>query len=123
MNFEKAFEELTNGKRIRRKKWEPLMHLNIHDKEVKTYRGEATRLFDDPSILLSKDWYVLGDTKRMKFIDALAELKQKKHITRDELNGGYIFVDGSQLALCKAVEYNFMPTFEDMCGNDWEILK
>lgn len=124
MNFDDAFAQLKAGKKIRRKKWEPLMHMKIKDEYILTYRGESFGLHSSSDILLTKGWYVLGEEGvSLNFVDTLSELKKKKMISNDLLNGGYIFIDNGDLAMCKPIEYSFMPTFEDMCSLDWEIMK
>lgn len=124
MNFEKAHKELLNGKKIRRKEWESHMHLRMIEKNIVAYRGEITRFYDAPNILLSNDWEVVdGDGTKMNFLEALEILKQKKAVTREEMCGAFLFVDDNQLAICRPVEYVFMPTFKCMCLNDWEIMK
>jgi len=124
MNFDDAFVQLKAGKKIRRKKWEPLMHMKIIANEVVTYKGESFGLHSDADILLSKDWYVIDNEDiKFTFVESLQELKKKKMISRESLNGGYVFIDNGQLAMCKPIEYEFMPTFDDMCSIDWEIMK
>ncbi len=125
MNFEKAFDDLTAGKRIRRKRWEPLMHLHQQNKNIITYRGETTHLYEDANVILSTGWNVVGENKKLTFIEALTELKLKKHLTHENMfmTGSYIFIDNNQFAICKPVEYNFMPSFEDLCSTDWEVMK
>lgn len=124
MNFEKAHKELLNGKKIRRKEWEPLMHLHLIEKNIIAYRGEIMRFYDEPNILLSNNWLVVdGDGTKMNFLEALEMLKQKKAMTREEMHGAFLFIDDNQMAICHPVEYVFMPTFKCMCANDWEIMK
>ena len=124
MNFEKIFIELTKGKKIRRKNWEPLMHMKIVNGEIITYKGESFHMHSDAKILLTKDWSLVDDdSKKFPFVEALNELKQKKYITHESLNGGYVFIDNNTLAICKPIEYMFMPTFEDLCAIDWETMK
>lgn len=124
MNFEKAHKELLSGKKIRRKEWEPYMHLRLVNDAVKTFRGENISFYGNANLLLSKDWMVVdGDAKKLSFLEALEELKQKKAITRDEAMDSFIFVDNGNLAMCRAVEYEFMPTFKCLCSTDWEIMK
>lgn len=124
MNFDKAHKELLAGKKIRRKEWEPYMHLRLIDGVVKTYKGENINFYGRTDMLISNDWFVVdGDGKRLTFLEALEELKQKKSITRDEFINSFIFVDNGNLALCKQIEYDFMPTFKCLCANDWEIIK
>ena len=124
MNFEKAHKELLAGKKIRRKEWEPFMHLRLIDGMVKTFKGENINFYGDARLLISTGWRVVdGDGKMMSFIDALEELKQKKAITREDLEDGFLFVDKGNLALCRPIEYDFMPTFNCLCSVDWEIIK
>ncbi len=124
MNFEKAYKELLLGKKIRRKDWEPLMHLRLMDGEVKTFKGENINFYGSSDILISTGWRVVdGDGTGLTFIEALEELKLKKAITRDELKEGFIFVDQGSLALCRPIEYIFMPSFKCLCSLDWEIIK
>jgi hypothetical protein len=124
MNFEDAFTQLMCHKKIRRKKWEPLMHMKIDKFEIRTYKGESFGLHSGAEILLTKDWYVIGEEEpKYTFVEALPELKKKKMLTNESLDGGYIFIDNGHLAICKPVEYEFMPTFEDMTSLDWETMK
>jgi hypothetical protein len=124
MNFDKAHKELLSGKKIRRKEWEPYMHLRLINDEIKTYRGENISFYGDANLLLSKDWIVVdGDGKKLTFLEALEELKQKKAITRNENIDSFIFVDNGNLAMCRQIEYEFMPTFKCLCSNDWEVMK
>jgi hypothetical protein len=124
MNFDKAHKELLAGKKIRRKEWEPYMHLRLINDAIKTFRGENISFYGNANLLLSKDWLVVdGDGRKLSFLEALEELKQKKAITRDETLDSFIFVDNGNLAMCRQVEYEFMPTFKCLCSNDWEIMK
>jgi hypothetical protein len=124
MNFEKAHKELLAGKKIRRKEWEPYMHLRLISDAIKTFRGENISFYGNANLLLSKDWLVVdGDGKKLTFLEALEELKQKKAITRDEGLDSFIFVDNGNLAMCRQVEYEFMPTFKCLCSTDWEVMK
>jgi hypothetical protein len=125
MNFAKAYECLIEGKKIRRKEWEPFMHMRLIDDKVKTYRGEYTNFYADASVLTSNGWYVVdGDGSGLIFIEALEELKMKKSVSNTKWNGKqFIFVDKDQIASCREVEYDFMPDYKSLCANDWEILK
>ncbi len=124
MNFEEAFIKLKEGKKIRRKDWETLMHMKLEKSIILTYKGESFGLHSAADILLSKDWYIIGEEGvSFTFVEAIPELKKKKMISNDSLNGGYVFVDNGELAICKPVEYKFMPTFKDMISNDWELMK
>lgn len=125
MNFEKAYHELLNGKRIRRKAWDPLMHLAYLEKQVKTFTGEFTNYYGNADILTSKGWKVMeGDNKELNFLEALEELKLKKKLTNNLWGEHiFIFVDGDNIAMCKPVAFDFMPTFKCFCANDWEVMK
>lgn len=124
MNFDKAYKEFLAGKKIRRKEWEPYMHLRLIDGHVKTFKGENVSFYGSPDILLSNDWMVVdGDEKKLTFLEALEELKQKKYLTREKDCNSFLFVDNGNLALCRQVECEFTPTFKCLCSNDWEILK
>jgi hypothetical protein len=124
MNFERAYRELLANKKIRRKAWEPLMHLRLVEKEVKTFHGETINFFADSNILISKGWKIVdGDDTEMSFLEALEELKQKKCITNDTMKDSYIFIDNGQWAICRPVEYQFMPTYQCLMSIDWEVLK
>ena len=124
MNFDKAYNELLSGKKIRRKEWEKFMHLRMIDDAVKTFRGENIQYSSTSTILMSKGWKVVdGDGTELTFLEAIEELKLKKSITNDKMNDAFIFIDNGQWALCRPVEYDFMPTFQCLCSNDWEILK
>lgn len=124
MNFDKAYKELLAGKKIRRKEWEPLMHIRIIDGEVLAFRGEHKIFYQDSNILTSDGWMVVdGDGKQMKFIDALQELRNKKCITRESMGDAFVFVDKDQLATCNPVKFDFMPTWRCLNSDDWSILK
>lgn len=124
MNFEKAHKELLAGKKIRRKEWEPYMHLRLIDDHVMTYKGENISFYGYPDLLISCNWLVVdGDGKNLTFLEALEELKQKKSITREGYEDSFIFVDNGNLAMCKQIKYEFMPTFKCLCATDWEIMK
>jgi hypothetical protein len=127
MNFDKAYKELLKGKKIRRKEWEHFMHLRYVDGEVKTYKGDYTHFYKTSNIVLSNDWISLdGDGRELTFLEALEELKNKKKLTckqwiEDKLDA-FIFIDKNQFAMCKAIEFDFMPTFECFMATDWEIM-
>lgn len=124
MNFEKAHKELLAGKKIRRKEWEAFQHLRLIDGRVKTFKGENINFYGYPDLLLSNEWQVVdGDGKKLSFVEALEELKLKKAITHSERPNCFIFVDNGHLALCREIEYDFMPDFKCFCSNDWEIMK
>lgn len=124
MNFEKAHKELMQGKKIRRKEWEPYMHLRLINNHVKTFKGESIAYYGNADLLLSVNWFVVdGDGKKLSFLEALEELKMKKAITRDGQESSFIFIDNGNLAICREVEYEFMPTFKCLCSNDWELMK
>lgn len=125
MKFADAHKELLAGKKIRRKEWESLMHLRLVDGIVKAFKGEYTSFYDKPEILVSNKWLVVdGDGKELSFIEALEELKAGKCITREDwITDSFIFVDKNQLAICKPVEFDFMPTWACLQNNDWSVLK
>lgn len=124
MNFEKAYKEMLIGKKIRRKEWEPFMHLRLMDGQVKTFKGENINYYGNANLLISTGWRVVdGDGTSITFVEALEELKLKKAITNDNLNEGFIFLDQGNLALCRPIEYEFMPNFKCLCSSDWEIMK
>lgn len=124
MNFENAMKELLEGKKIRRKEWEPFMHLKIIDDLVQTFRGENIEFFADAKVLISTGWRLFGDGNGcFDFVHAVAELKLNKTVTHEMLEGGYLFIDHGKLAICRPIQYSFMPTFKDLCSNDWEIMK
>lgn len=125
MNFENAHKKLLEGKKIRRKDWEPFMHLSLSGGEVKTFRSETSNFYSHTSMLISNGWRVVdGDGKDLSFIDALEELRNKKHIDREEWQcNKFIFVDHDAIVACYAVEYEFMPSYKDMISTDWELLK
>lgn len=124
MNFEKAHKELLAGKKIRRKEWEVFMHLRLMDGLVKTFKAENVTYYVNSNLLISTGWRVVdGDGKALDFPEALEELKLKKAITNDQLRDGFIFIDQGALALCRPVEYDFMPSFKCLCSSDWEVVK
>lgn len=128
MNFEKAYKELLSGKKIRRKEWEPLMHLRMIDGRLKTFKGEHSNFYANSDVLLSTGWKVVdGDGQYIDFLQALEELKNKKHLTHKDWEENryekFIFVDKDQIAVCKAVEFDFMPTWRCLNSLDWEIMK
>lgn len=129
MVFEKVYDELLKGKRIRRKEWEQLMYLQIVDGRVKTFKGEYTHFSADADILVSKGWRIVGDEEKkdLTFLEALDALKQKKAVTNsawDDYNdNSHILIDQGQIAKCRSVGYSFMPTFKCFCANDWEVMK
>lgn len=128
MNFEKAHKELKEGKKIRRKAWEPFMHLALINGKVKTFKGEYTNFYGNSDVILRDGWMILhGDGKELTFIEALEELKNKKYLTHKDWEekklDRFIFVDSDQIAMCHAVEFDFMPTYKCFCSLDWEIMK
>ena len=124
MNFAKAYVELLDGKKIRRKEWESLMHLRLIGEEVKAFRGEITTFYNDANFIVSNGWYVVdGDGAKMPFIQALEELKKGKCISLESMKDAFIFVDSGNLAMCKPVQYEFMPSYKCMCSTDWETMK
>jgi len=125
MNFEKAYKELMQGKNVRRKGWEQLMFLAFIDGEIKAFKGEHSNFYGDLTMLMSSGWKVFeGEGKEITFIEAVEELKNKKCITNVQWEEHvFIFVDGEKLAICKPVEYQFMPTFKCFCSQDWEVMK
>jgi hypothetical protein len=124
MIFEKAHKELMAGKKIRRKEWDPMMHLRMVGENIKAFRGEVTNFYNNPNFLQSKDWIVVdGDGTKLSFIEALEELKLKKSITNEVMQDEFIFVDNGNLVYCKPVEYDFMPTWKCMNATDWELMK
>lgn len=127
MNFEKAYKELLKGKKIRRKEWDAYMHLRFIDNDVKTYKGEHSNFYDNAKILISSGWLILdGDGKELTFLEALDALKNKSRLTNKEWIekkiDQFIFVDSNQIVMCRAIEYDFMPTFQCMMSSDWEIM-
>lgn len=125
MQFEKAHKELLQGKKIRRKEWEPLMHLRMIDDHIIAFRGEYSNFYNDADFLISNKWKeVDGDGKELNFIEALESLRNKKCITREDWKEDtFLFVDKNDLAICKPVEFDFMPSYQEMNSTDWEILK
>lgn len=125
MNFDKAYKELMLGKKIRRKEWDALMHLRLIDGIVKAFHGETHSYYDKCEILTTDKWKVVdGDGKELTFIEAIEELKLKKSIRKDNwVEDAFLFVDKDQLAFCKPVEFDFMPTWKCLTNSDWEILK
>lgn len=124
MNFEKAYTEMVAGKMIRRKNWEPLQHMRIVDEKVITYRTETSQYVSGAQVLTSSGWRIFGDDgDSFTFIEGISHLKNKKWITHDQLNGGYIMVDTANLAVCRPVQYDYLPNYQDMCAIDWELIK
>jgi hypothetical protein len=128
MNFEKAHKELLAGKKIRRKEWETLMHMRIIDNVVRTFKGEYTNFYEDAKVLTTQGWLVIdGDGKELSFVEALEELRNKKCLTHkdwvEKKSDIFIFIDHDKIAICKSVQFDFMPTWKCLNSNDWEILK
>ncbi len=129
MNFREAYQELLADKKIRRREWEHFMHMRLVSNEVLTFKGEYSNFDSDATIIVSDGWVVAGtdhQRKGMKFIDALDELKARKSITNlkwiDQKLEQFIFIDDSKIVICKEVEFDFMPTYQCLCSNDWEIM-
>lgn len=128
MEFAKAYQMLLKGKKIRRKDWERYMCLRLVGEDIKTYKGEYTEFYDSSNILLTMGWFVLdGDGKELIFIEALDELKQRKKVSNKKwVEAGediFIFVDKNQLIKCRAIEFQFMPSYVDLISTDWEEMK
>jgi hypothetical protein len=128
MNFEKAHKELLKGKKIRRKEWEPLMHMSLVNNELKTFKGEYTNFYDKANVLITSDWIVIdGDGSYINFVQVIEELKNKKHITCkkwvEEKSDTFIFLDSDRIALCRSIEFDFMPTWMCLTSSDWELMK
>ena len=124
MNFEKALKELLSGKKIRRKEWGHLTHLKIIDNKVIAFRGEVTHFNEDPDLLISKGWKIVdGDGTEMTFMEGIEQLKAKKCLTRNEMGEAFIFIDNDNIALCKPVEFAFMPSWKCLNASDWETMK
>lgn len=123
MNYAKAYELLLEGKKIRRKEWEPLLHLKLIEGKVKAFRGEYNGFYTTPDILTSTQWKVVGQDETLTFVEALEELKNKKCITREDYGDTYLFIDKDQLAICKPVEYDFLPSWKCFNALDWEFMK
>lgn len=124
MNFNKAYQALLDGYKIRRKEWEKLRYLIIKSDKVIAYQGEYTCFYNNPSILISTGWRVVnGDNKSISFIEAIEELRNKKYITRDDIGEAFLFIDNDQITLCKPIEFVFMPTWKCLNSTDWEIFK
>lgn len=125
MQFEKAHAELLKGKKIRRKEWESLMHLKMVDDHVVAFRGEYSNFYGKCDFLISDKWKVIdGDNQELSFIEALEALKNKKAITRDDWDiDSFLFVDKGNIAICRPVKFDFMPSYTEMCSQDWEVMK
>ena len=125
MNFDNAHRKLLAGSRIRRKAWEPLMHMVLRDEKIRTYKGEYSNFYGTADIMLSNGWTVLeGDGKELTFLEALDELKNRKRLSNNLWNPDiFIFVDGENIAICKPVECEFTPSFKCLCSSDWEVMK
>jgi hypothetical protein len=125
MNFDKAYKELLAGKKIRRKEWDYLMHLRMINGKPKAFEGEINSYYTNVAIIASNKWKVIdGDGKELTFIEAIEELKNKKCIRQDDWSeDSFLFVDKDQLAICRPVEFDFMPTWKCLNSLDWEILK
>jgi hypothetical protein len=124
MNFDKAHKELMNGKKIRRKEWEVMIHLRLIEDEVVAFRGEHKAFYDNPNILISSGWKIVdGDETEMTFVEAIEVLKSKKCIYRNDMSDAFMFIDNDHLATCSPVEFDFMPTWKCLLSNDWEIIK
>lgn len=124
MNFEKAYKELMEGKKIRRKEWEKLRYLQFKDEEVIEYQGEYTHYYKDVNLLVSRGWMVVdGDGTIISFLEAIEELRKKKCITTEEMGEGFLFIDNDTLTMCKPVEFEFMPTWKDINSDDWSVMK
>lgn len=128
MIFEKAWKELLAGKKIRRKEWELLMHMRMQDGIIRTYKGEYSAFYDDAKALMNEGWMIVdGDGKKLSFMEALAALRERKCLTREEWMEAqreqFIFIDNGQFALCKQVEFAFMPTWKCLNHDDWQVIK
>jgi len=129
MNFEKAYNEMLKGKKIRRKSWEKLSHIKYfpstkdQDGTIRTYSSKIDNFHCDASILISKQWSVInGDGKELTFLEALEELKNKKEITNKLWANQFLFLDGDHFACCSAVESGWMPSYKCLMANDWEVM-
>lgn len=123
MNFEKIHAELLSGKKIRRKAWGAFQHLCLIDGQVQAFHGETIEFYGNPGLLVTKDWYVVGaEERKLSFVDALFELKQGKYLAHGE-SKEFLFIHNGELAICRQMAYDFMPTFKDLCSNDWETMK
>ncbi len=113
-----------NGKKIRRKEWDHLTHLRIIDRKVVAFRGEITHFDEDPNVLVSTGWRVVdGDGMEMTFLECLEHLKNKKCLTKEGMGESFIFIDVDNIALCKPVEFDFMPTWKCLNSEDWCVIK
>jgi hypothetical protein len=93
--------------------------------EVVAFRGEYSSFYQDPSILISNGWKIIdGDDKSLTFLEALEELKNKKSIRLEDWSPDcFLFIDKNQFAYCKPVEFDFMPSYQELLSMDWEIMK
>jgi hypothetical protein len=124
MNFEKAMKELYAGKKIRRKEWGHLTHLRMIDDKVVAFRGEVTHFNENPNLLISRGWKVVdGDGTEMTFLEGIEQLRAKKCLTKDNMENEFIFIDGDNIAMCKPVEFDFMPTWKCINSDDWSVMK
>jgi hypothetical protein len=124
MNFQKAYTELLEGKKIRRKAWENQTHLRMIEGEVIAFLIEHVSFYDNVNVLISDDWHLSDNDKPLTFIEALEELKLGKVVRREDWpDNKYLLVTNGELSICRPVECAFMPTYKCLCASDWESFK
>ncbi len=131
--FKEAFEELRQGKKIRRVSWEPSIYIMLTEnillaeqKEIKAFRQECVSFPYDLSIMLSDGWLIddKGDEKFL-FLDVIQSLKQGKRVKLETWPDDCFLEatrNGQEVFMRRTCEYDFTPTFECLSASDWEIL-
>jgi hypothetical protein len=132
MNFAEAVHALKETKKIRRKSWKKLSHMEYGhdedgDKRIIFYTLEAIPFNYDWRILLSEDWVIVGENEDeiIDFPTAFQALLHKKNIRLKAWDkSDYIELSSDQTFLFKrTMLYSlYTPTMEDFKATDWEIF-
>jgi hypothetical protein len=126
MNLKEAYEQLSTGKSVRRQSWLELIHLKYDDNGlVKCFGQQAVEFQYDLSIINSSGWVVVGDEEGEVYIfpDAITHfLSNKKIKLKDWPKGCHLEIENGKVFMRKMTEYPFVPTFECLMANDWDVV-
>ncbi len=126
MDFPSAMFELKQGKKVRRREWEPSIYLHKKSLEIKSFRRESVPFNYYIDILISSGWIVEGILEELTFSEAILHtLSNRKIRFKDWTDDCWLEAtnDKKELFMRKNSEYTFIPSYPCCIATDWEVIE
>ncbi len=125
MNITKAIELLNDGARIRRAEWKEPCFLEQRGNTFLGYIQATSDYHWSVDMFLSTEWMIDNDDSiTVSFAEAIDALKHFKTVKLPEWKDKYLVYDiqTKNVVLKHLVYFEYHPTFEDLCADDWEQI-